>query len=144
MEPKRPISARKLEANRNNAKRSTGPRSERGKAASRRNAFKHGILSCTVDFPNGTSAADSSLASLGELHSSEVLGTDSAEIGLIWGKLARVIAFEQECSKHSGGLERNARLIYRYERTLTRQLHARIREGAAVSGDGLKHARSSL
>jgi len=37
-------SARKVEANRRNAKRSTGPRSARGKSWSRLNALKHGIL----------------------------------------------------------------------------------------------------
>jgi hypothetical protein len=116
METKRPISTRKLQANRSNAKRSTGPRSERGKAFSRRNALKHGILSCSVDFPDGS----------------------------IWGKLARVVAFEQECAERPGGLERNAHLICRYERTLTRQLHARIRECAGVFDDGLKEKRSSL
>src|ERR1700676_2414808 len=92
METKRPISTCKLQANRNNAKRSTGPRSERGKAASRRNALKHGILSYSVDFPDGPSAADSSLLHLNGLYSSGLLGADSTEIGRIWGKLARVVA----------------------------------------------------
>ncbi len=36
-------SAKKIEANRRNALRSTGPRTEVGKARSRRNAFKHGL-----------------------------------------------------------------------------------------------------
>lgn len=38
------ISERKLKANRENAKRSTGPRTLRGKAFSRRNAVKHGMF----------------------------------------------------------------------------------------------------
>jgi hypothetical protein len=38
------ISDRKLAANRQNAQRSTGPRTERGKRNSRRNALKHGVL----------------------------------------------------------------------------------------------------
>jgi hypothetical protein len=143
METKRPISTRKLQANRNNAKRSTGPKSERGKAFSRRNALKHGILSCSVDFPDGTAAADSSLLQLSGSHSSEMLRAESTEIGSIWGKLARVVAFERECAEHPGGLERNAHLICRYERTLTRQLHARIRECAGISDDDLKEKRSS-
>ena len=41
---KRPISPRKLEANRENAKRSTGPTSPEGKAKSAQNATKHGIF----------------------------------------------------------------------------------------------------
>jgi hypothetical protein len=38
------VSERKLKANRENAKRSTGPRTSRGKAYSRRNALKHGLF----------------------------------------------------------------------------------------------------
>jgi hypothetical protein len=38
------ISERKLKANRENAKNSTGPRTLRGKAFSRRNALKHGLF----------------------------------------------------------------------------------------------------
>ena len=36
-------SERKIAANRNNAKKSTGPRSEAGRAVSRRNARRHGL-----------------------------------------------------------------------------------------------------
>ena len=36
-------SARKIESNRQNALRSTGPRTDAGKARSRRNALKHGL-----------------------------------------------------------------------------------------------------
>jgi hypothetical protein len=39
----RPISPAKLAANRQNAQHSTGPKTEAGKAQSRRNALKHGI-----------------------------------------------------------------------------------------------------
>jgi hypothetical protein len=42
--PHRPISARKIEANRRNAKRSTGPRTAAGKARVARNAIKHGFF----------------------------------------------------------------------------------------------------
>jgi hypothetical protein len=38
------VSERKLKANRENAKKSTGPRTSRGKAYSRRNARKHGLF----------------------------------------------------------------------------------------------------
>src|SRR5690242_784041 len=37
-------SAKKLKANRENAKKSTGPRTQRGKAYSRRNAMTHGLF----------------------------------------------------------------------------------------------------
>jgi hypothetical protein len=38
------VSERKLKANRENAKKSTGPRTSRGKGFSRRNALKHGLF----------------------------------------------------------------------------------------------------
>ena len=44
----RPISERKLEANRANARKSTGPRTEAGKGVSRMNAVTHGLLAQTV------------------------------------------------------------------------------------------------
>ena len=43
------VSEARREANRRNAARSTGPRTEAGKAASRRNALKHGLTGSTVD-----------------------------------------------------------------------------------------------
>jgi hypothetical protein len=39
-----PVSARKAEANRQNALKSTGPKTSRGKAYSRRNSLKHGLF----------------------------------------------------------------------------------------------------
>jgi len=131
---KRPISERRLQANRANAQRSTGPRTEAGKAASRRNALKHGILSRTVDLPS-TGLGLASLLGSGP-NVSAALGTDSAlkEIDRIWDKLTRVVLFEKECSRRLGGLEHNARLICRYERMLTRQFHAQIRECAGLVG----------
>lgn len=44
----RTISDRKQAANRENAKRSTGPKTTEGKAASSRNSYKHGIFSCNM------------------------------------------------------------------------------------------------
>lgn len=41
---RRVTSDRKLKANRENAKKSTGPRTPRGKSFSRRNALKHGLF----------------------------------------------------------------------------------------------------
>jgi len=49
------VSERKLQANRANAKKSTGPTTARGKAYSRGNALKHGVLAKSVLFrPDGT------------------------------------------------------------------------------------------
>ena len=46
--PKRPISQRRLAANRRNALHSTGPRTAAGKKRVARNALKHGICAATV------------------------------------------------------------------------------------------------
>ena len=43
-QPKKPISEARLRANRQNSKKSTGPKTDRGKGYSRRNAVKHGLL----------------------------------------------------------------------------------------------------
>ena len=45
---KRPVSERRLQANRKNALRSTGPRTVRGKTIVARNAIKHGFLAREV------------------------------------------------------------------------------------------------
>ena len=137
---KRRISERKLQANRANAKRSTGPRTEAGKAASCRNALKHGILSRAVDLPLDTPGLDLDSPKVSGSILAEVLGRDSAlrEISRIWGKLTRVVVFEMDCAHHPNGLECNGRLICRYERMLTRQLHARIRECAGLESANSK------
>ncbi|HZQ53175.1 MAG TPA: hypothetical protein VFB14_13315, partial [Bryobacteraceae bacterium] len=44
-ERQQPISEAKLAANRANAEKSTGPKSEEGKSRSSRNSFKHGLYS---------------------------------------------------------------------------------------------------
>ena len=45
--------ALKIAANRRNAKRSTGPRTEAGKAISRRNALTHGLTSAKLVLIDG-------------------------------------------------------------------------------------------
>ena len=49
----RETSPQKLEANRRNAQRSTGPRTQEGKERSRRNARKHGILTSALLITEG-------------------------------------------------------------------------------------------
>jgi hypothetical protein len=140
---KRPISERKLQANRANAQRSTGPRTTAGKTASRQNALKHGILSRSVDLPIRPSELDLSSLPLNESISRTTLGSDAAlqEINRIWNKLARVMAFENDCAQRPDGLQRNVHLICRYERMLTRKLHAHIRQCIGECAD-LKLASS--
>jgi len=133
---KRAISERKLRANRANAQRSTGPRTAAGKATSCRNALKHGILSRSLDsqpatfrgsFAPGVSATGSVLQ----------------ETDRVWRRLARVVALENECAQSVDGLERNARIIVRYERMLTRHLHLHIHKFARLKDSDLKNFRST-
>jgi hypothetical protein len=51
-----PISLKRVEANRRNAQLSTGPRTEEGKARSRYNALKHGVLASALLITEGAAA----------------------------------------------------------------------------------------
>lgn len=51
-------SAAQIEANRRNSQRSTGPRTEAGKARSRRNALRHGLAARTLIVAPGEDEAD--------------------------------------------------------------------------------------
>jgi hypothetical protein len=55
--PKRPLSERRLAANRANAQKSTGPRTPQGKRRSALNATRHGILSQVLHLPEEEMAA---------------------------------------------------------------------------------------
>ena len=48
LRPKKPTSEKKIEANRRNSVRSTGPTTDKGKTAASRNAIKHGLLAREV------------------------------------------------------------------------------------------------
>lgn len=140
---KRPLSERKLQANQANAKRSTGPRTEAGKAASRRNALKHGILSLSIDLP--PLAANVDLHSLKKDRSGSMLAdSDVQDVNRIWEKMARVLTFEKDCMQRPDGLETNGQLIHRYDRMLTKQLHGLIRERGDLPGQNRKNTGRSL
>jgi hypothetical protein len=62
----RPISKQKLAANRRNARRSTGPRTAEGKARSRRNALRHGLLCESVLFGSERAPVDPELQAVYE------------------------------------------------------------------------------
>jgi hypothetical protein len=127
---KRLISERKLRANRANAKRSTGPRTEAGKAVSRRNSLKHGIRSRAIDLAPVVTNAEQSLSKMVGLLTPGSVKTNSAmsSIASLWEKMTRVLEVEKDRMQQPGGLDQHGRLLHRYERMLTNQLHARIRE----------------
>src|SRR3954471_20417487 len=55
--PRRPLSEKKLAANRANAKKSTGPRTAAGKSRSRFNAVRHGLTASVGLLPGEDGAA---------------------------------------------------------------------------------------
>src|SRR5690349_5423936 len=99
------ISQRKLEANRANAKKSTGPRTPRGKAFSRRNAVSHGLSSTTLLFYSYGTTHDPGRRELWEgLH--EKVGTGDAITDMLidnvvddWAHESRAVGLLQCCSE---------------------------------------------
>ena len=79
--PKLPVSEARLHANRENAKRSTGPKTARGKAYSRRNALTHGLLAKSVLFDlDGKPINEDLHQLLNELHEKYGAGDVVAEL----------------------------------------------------------------
>jgi hypothetical protein len=83
-----PISAKKLAANRRNAERSTGPRTEEGKRRSRRNAIKHGMLSSVLLIKDGDGTEDA--AAFARLFAD--LRRDLAPVGMLEDMMVESIA----------------------------------------------------
>ena len=86
--PKRPVSERKIQANRRNALRSMGPTTARGKRNVSRNAIKHGILAREVVITAGEGEEN-----LKEFHDLvEKLLKDYEPVGVIEESLVQTIA----------------------------------------------------
>ena len=96
---------RQLEANQRNAAKSTGPRTDEGKQASRLNAIKHGLLADTVFVP---SLDDRDEWERFRADLLESLQPDSAledllaerVVGTAW-RLARVARYERDAMDHA-------------------------------------------
>ncbi len=143
---KRSISERKLRANRANAKRSTGPRTKAGKAISRRNALKHGIMSRAIDLPTEITTADRRWFKAAGLLTSGSGAEDSftPDVVCILERMVRVLALEKDCTQCPDRLKQNGKLLHRYERMLSGQLHARIRELAGLKAQDGKNSGRNL
>jgi hypothetical protein len=100
------ISERKLAANRANAQKSTGPRTQRGKSSSRLNSFKHGLLAQKVMFDDSGKLLDPELFGLYEALC-EQYGTDDIRVQLLLDTLIMDYwrmkqALEKEVTARSG------------------------------------------
>ena len=81
------VSARKLQANRENAKKSTGPKTARGKANTRFNALKHGLCAKRVMFSSQGKLVDENLLKLLE-SLQEQYGGDDVRVQLLCDAIA--------------------------------------------------------
>ncbi len=103
------ISVKQLEANRRNAKLSTGPRTKQGKKWSRRNATKHGILSSVAlfDAREDNAAYQELLAELRvDLQPLGVLEELLVEdMTTCWWRLRRALCFEAQAMSRSAERE---------------------------------------
>jgi hypothetical protein len=133
-------SERRIEANRRNAKKSTGPRTRAGKAAVALNGLRHGILSREVLVPGEREAElvsfgkrlRAQLAPIGEL---ELLLSDRI-VSCAW-RLRRLLRPEIRLFKEDGaqlekafsayGREKMA-VLSRYEATIERSFYKALHE----------------
>jgi hypothetical protein len=76
------VSARKLESNRENSKKSTGPKTARGKANSRFNAAKHGLCAKRLIFSSQGKLLDADLLKLLESLQTQY-GSDDVRVQLL-------------------------------------------------------------
>jgi len=127
---KRPVSQRKIEANRANSKHSTGPKTEAGKAKSAENSYKHGFFAVrlypTKELREGD--LDQYNAILGGLHSHyapsgylEHFWLEKMATELL--RTARALGHGQKVLACSAPFEtRSIDRLLRYESTLGRNL----------------------
>src|ERR1035438_6866170 len=111
---RRAVSPRRAQANRQNALKSTGPRSPRGKAFSRRNALKHGLFAMDVYIATLTEWEDPDqyqkrLARVAEDYQpvGTAEGLEVQRIAMCWWKISRVWRYENAqiavklCTRHA-------------------------------------------
>jgi hypothetical protein len=118
--------ARRAEINRQNAQRSTGPRTFPGKLASSRNATKHGLAGGQIIIPGEDPAAfDALLAALVEEHqpanaTEELLITEVAQSHWL---SQRAIRLQNDCFTADGIDTKHLALFLRYQTTHQRAFH---------------------
>lgn len=97
--------AKQIEANQRNAQKSTGPKTEAGKAAVRHNAVKHGAMASAVVIPFLENDADWEAHRQGTLESPNPQGhleTVLAErVAMLFWQRGRATRFEREAFPYS-------------------------------------------
>jgi len=146
--PANVVSIRKIEANRANARQSTGPRTDAGKRASRMNAVRHGLLAQAVPITKGDYKEDPrKFAQLLEgLHDefTPVGMAEDLEVQTIarcyWRKMRAARCEHGAIRKRSGGVREDE------EREREKQLHYAREFGADLeqSADGIQYLRDKL
>ena len=132
------ISQKQMEANKLNSEKSTGPKTEEGKAVSRYNAMKHGLLSEQVLMKGEDGDA---LLELEKKMRSELKPATEIEFLLVdkiasnFWRLKRALSFEDGeviCSQlltgSSMGLMHDADRFFRYETMLERGIYKALHE----------------
>lgn len=112
-------SERKIEANRRNAKRSTGPKTEVGKAKSSRNARQHGLSRLAIENDaNASPLARATMAGFAHQHSSLNMMDDLVRANLWLGRIrqARHDMLFSLLESPSPKLARRLAGLERYER----------------------------
>ncbi len=126
------ISQKQIEANRLNSEKSTGPKTEEGKATSRYNAIKHGLLS-KESLLKGENEED--LIELGKRLRNEIKPESELELILVdriisgvW-RLKRALRMEDgEVISSMGGLMYECDKFFRYETMLERSIYKALHE----------------
>jgi hypothetical protein len=121
-----PTSGARTQANRANAQRSTGPRTEKGKLASSRNALKHGLSTGTILIPGEDG---NEFEAFRDALRHEHQPADATERILVdqlaqshW-LLQRAIRFQNECFTPDGVDEKRLSLFLRYGSAHQRAFH---------------------
>jgi hypothetical protein len=143
-ENKRKISSQKLAANRSNAKRSTGPRTEAGKAKAAQNSYKHGFFALRL-FPTSKLRAQDG-ADYNMVYNG--LYSHYAPVGFMehfWLekvatealRLARVLEYGQQVLDWQMPFEtRSVDKLLRYESTVTRNFAQAVKSLELLQAEG--------
>lgn len=126
-------SPKQIEANQQNAQASTGPKTYEGKAVSKYNALKHGLLGKEVLFAGED---EQGLLQLEKHFRNELKPTTELELLLVdrmasnFWRLKRALGMEwgEVISKHGGGLMYQPEKYFRYEAMLERSIYKALHE----------------